>query len=196
MITVKVNSTGLNKVLAKSNTYAETEAGKLVENLLRNIVTGEPADGLAQTEGMYRVAYQNKPSKADIENDVKRLKSAFILRGKTKRLQRISAKMQEKIIQDRVDRSGHTGRSLEYPNWAQAVKGRMVSFANELTDKTIIQIQTKGRNPKAKFKSFQGGVRHFQEKLGLATNAVAKTATNARAYIKLKFTNDLKRFLR
>ena len=196
MIQVKVRTNGLTKGLAKSNTYANSEAGKLVENLLRNVITGEASESLPQSEGMFRVAMQNKPTQTDIENDVRKLRSAFVLQGKNKRMQSLTPKMKEKLIQDRISRIGHTGRALEYPNWSEATKGRVSTIANDVTDKTIIQIQCKGTKPKATFKSTQGGVKHFQNTIGIATNAVAKTATNAGGYIKAKITKDIRKFFK
>lgn len=193
---MKLKANGLIKSLAKSNTYANDDAGKFVENILRNVVTGEASEGLPQTEGMFRVAMQNKPTQADIENDVRKLRSAFVLQGKTKRLQFLSPKMKERLIQDRIDRIGHTGRALEYPNWSESIKGRVTTIGNDVTDKTIIQIQCKGTKPKARFKSTQGGVKHFQKTLGIATNAVAQTATSAGSYVKTKFTQDIRKIFK
>lgn len=196
MIRMRVKANGLNKSLGKSITYAKSDCGKFVENLLRNIVTGEQAQGLSQSQGMFREALQNKPSEGDIERDVRKLKSAFILQGKQKRLQRLNPKLKETIIRNRVARSGHTGRSLEYPNWVEAVKSRIVTISNDVTEKTIIQIQSLGLKPKATFKSRQGGVTHFQKKIGLATNAMTETAVKAKEYLRKQITNDLRRFLK
>lgn len=196
MIRMKIKASGLSKSLGKSITYAKSDCGKFVENLLRNIVTGEQAQGLGQSQGMFREALQNKPSNGDIERDVKKLKSAFVLQGKQKRLKRLSNELRDQVIKNRISRSGHTGRSLEYPNWMEAVKSRIVTISNDLTEKTAIQIQSIGLKPKATFQSRQGGVTHFQNKIGLATNAIAETAVKAKEYVRKQITTDLRRFFK
>lgn len=193
---MKVRSNGLMKGLQKSTIYANNEAGKLVENILRNIVTGEPSNGLPSVEGMAGVALQNKPTEANIESDMRKLKSALVLEGKNKRLRRLTPKIKEKIMRDRVARIGHTGKALKYPNWTEANKGRISVIGNDVTDKILVEIQCKGPKPKALFKSTQGGVKHFQNTIGIATDAVAKTALNAGNYIKRKFTHDIRKFFK
>jgi hypothetical protein len=182
--------------LGKSNTYASTEAGKLVENILRNVVTGKQAEGLPSTEGMHGIAMQNKPTEATIENDVRKLRSAFVLEGKSKNLRRLTPKIKEKIIRDRIARIGHTGKSLHYPNWMESTKGRITTIGNDTTDKTLVEIQCKGLKPRAKFKSTQGGVSHFQKTIGIASNAVSETALSAGYYLKKKITQDIRKFFK
>lgn len=196
MIRVKLKASGLKKGLLKSITYTKSDCGKLVENLLRNIVTGDQAHGLGQSQGMHKEALQNKPSDGDIERDVKRLKSAFVLEGKQKRLKYLSSKLRDEVIKKRISRSGHTGRSLEYPNWMESVKSRIATISNDVTEKTIIQIQSVGLKPKATFKSRQGGITHFQKKIGLATNAIAETAVKAKEYVRKQITTDVRRFFK
>ena len=174
--------------------YAKNEGGKVVENLLRNIVTGEGAENLLQTEGMQRVALQNKPSQARIERDVRKLRSAFVLQGNKKVMKRLSPELKELVIKRRTDRSGYTGRSLEYPNWSEARKGRIFTISNDLTEDTHVTINTASSKPKAKFSSRQGGVVHLNKMVGLATDAVAKTKELAKQYVKLAITKDIKKF--
>ena len=192
MIRIRLNSQKLEKILEKSTTYANETAGKIIENALRNCVTGKNADGLSVSSGLYQQAEELAPSKATIESSVRKLKSAFIFVNGRKLKSRLSPKKTEDLIVARAKTIGHTARTLAYSAWSEAKKARGASIPSDLPTSHEVLINTKGTAPTAKFKSRHRGLSHMMMKHSVIASAVNETRGKLAAYAKNILTKDIK----
>ena len=149
MIHLKINDRKLGKILQTSITYAEKQAGKIVENCLRNVVTGKQAKGLSATGGLYQQALELAPSKGEIDSKVRKLKSAFIFINGRKVKSRMSPKKTEDLIIARAKTIGHTARTLAYSGWTEADSARTATIPPDIATSHAVTIQTEGKKPKA-----------------------------------------------
>ena len=193
MLNIRINTIKLEKTLQKSIMFAEQTAGKIVENSLRNIVTGKKAKGLSESSGLYQLALQNAPTKQEIEGKVKKLKSAFILLNGRKVKTRLNPKKAEDLIIDRVKTIGHTARTLLYSGWNEAVAGRNASISQDVGKGHSVSIKTTGKKHSARFESVHGGISHMMATDGVVGSAAAEVRAKIKKYAKKVFTEDLRR---
>jgi hypothetical protein len=192
VIRLRLNSQKLEKILQKSTTYANEIAGKIVENALRNCITGEGSDGLSVSNGLYQQAEGFAPSKGEIDNSVRKLKSAFVFVNGRKLKSRLSPKLTEDLIVARAKTIGHTSRTLAYSAWSEAKKSRGASIPSDLPTSHTVLINTKGEVPTAKFKSKHRGLSHMMKEHNITSSAVNEIRGKLADYAKNILTKDMK----
>lgn len=196
MIFVKIKDQKLTKALQRSITYAEEKAGKIVENILRNCISGESAENLSATQGVSQIALQNAPTQAKIEKDVRRLRAAFVIERGQKVKKRMYPQRMEELIAKRMQASGFTAKTLKYQNWKEARISRNAVVTSDLTGQHEIEIRTKGKQPRAIFRSTHGGAITMKNKYGAFQDAIASVKGKYKDYTKKTLTRDLREILK
>jgi len=194
MIKIKVNSQRMSKTLNKLNTYANEELGKASENILRRIVTGKGSEDLSDDLGLYGQALMHAPTPQKIENDVRKLKLAYMKEGGSKKLVPLNKANKAKILRDRIKAIGFTARTLLF-DWQEAKNSRSSAIQGQLDRDHKIRITTSGNKAVANFLSKSKGLLKINKKKNVVRKEVEKAKNDALSYLQQILKTDVRKLL-
>lgn len=191
MLTLKVKSQRMIRTLQTLTGTSNEHFGKIAENVLRRIVTGQGAQSLPDRKGLQQLAEDNAPTPSEIERDIRKLKYALEIDGGGKKLVRMTATKKYDILRERIKRIGHTSRTLIL-NWAEAFNSRSGKVTGKLSKYHDVTIATQGNICRATFKSKHRGLQKINKDHGIVQKVVSDARKDLMPYAKQVLNAELK----